>query len=122
MRLGNMLVEAKPTESGFQSTKASLIARYRDMELVSDLSELTVRNGKFGGYQLIRGTLAAYAAGRSFCVFCDSRRPDLIESWYRVIVGSNCLHDRNWQRRFWRSSSNSYLTSTASFRRFESQR
>ena len=33
----------------------------------------------------IRGTLAAYATGRSFCVLCDSRRPDLIEGWYRVM-------------------------------------
>ena len=37
------------------------------------------------GYQLIRGVLAAYATGGSFCVLCDARRPDLIESWYSVM-------------------------------------
>ena len=37
------------------------------------------------GYQLIRGVLAAYATGGSFCVLCDARRPDLIENWYAVI-------------------------------------
>jgi hypothetical protein len=85
MALGHLLVEAKLTESDFQSAKASLIFRYRDLQTVFDLSELPSRNGKQGGYQLIRGTLAAYATGRSFCVFCDARRPDLIESWYRVM-------------------------------------
>ena len=85
MRVGDLLVEAKLTESDFQSARTSLISRYRDLELVFDVSELPLRNGKQGGYQLIRGTLAAYATGGSFCVFCDSRRPDLIEGWYRVM-------------------------------------
>jgi hypothetical protein len=85
MRVGDLLVEAKLTESDFQRAKASLVTRYRDIESVFDLSELPVRNGKHHGYQLIRGTLAAYATGCSFCVFCDSRRPDLIEGWYRIL-------------------------------------
>jgi hypothetical protein len=33
----------------------------------------------------IRGVLAAYATGGSFCVLCDARRPDLIEDWYSVM-------------------------------------
>jgi hypothetical protein len=37
------------------------------------------------GYQLIRGVLAAYVTGGSFCVLSDARRPDLIESWYLVM-------------------------------------
>ena len=41
--------------------------------------------GIVSGYQLIRGVLAAYATGGSFCVFCDARRPDLIENWYSVM-------------------------------------
>jgi hypothetical protein len=41
--------------------------------------------GIVSGYQLIRGVLAAYATGGSFCVFCDARRPDLIENWYPVM-------------------------------------
>ena len=47
-----------------------------------DLTDFPLRNGKHCGYQLIRGTLAAYATGCSFCVFCDARCPDLIEAWY----------------------------------------
>jgi hypothetical protein len=85
MRLDQLLVEAKLTESDFQSARPGLISRYRDIETVFDLSELPSRDGKYRGYQLIRGTLAAYATGSSFCVFCDSRRADLIEGWYAVM-------------------------------------
>jgi hypothetical protein len=37
-------------------------------------------------YQLIRNVLAAHAAGNSFCVLHDARRPDLREEWYRVMA------------------------------------
>ena len=37
------------------------------------------------GYQLIRNTLAAYASEASFCVLCDARRRDLIETWYAIL-------------------------------------
>ncbi len=109
MKVGDLLVEAKLTESDFQFAKLGLISRYRDLETVFDLSDLPMWNGKQSGYQLIRGALAAYATECSFCVFCDARRPDLIEGWYRVMllfaslsfgVGSSCLHGRNWPRFF----------------------
>jgi hypothetical protein len=54
-------------------------------------------------YQLIRGVLAAYATGGSFCVLCDARRPDLIEDWYSIMraVRSRVLRCRlqllTWQ-------------------------
>lgn len=85
MKVSELLVEAKLTESNFQFSSMGLISRYRDLEAVFEVSELPIRNGKQCGYQLIRGALAAYATGRSFCVFCDSRRPDLVESWYRIM-------------------------------------
>jgi hypothetical protein len=85
MKVDNLLVEGKLTESDFQSARFDLICRYRDLELVFDLAELPMRNGMQGGYQLIRGTLAAYATRCSFCVFCDARRPDLVEAWYEVM-------------------------------------
>ncbi len=37
MRLGELLVEAKLTESDFQSARLGLIARYRDLESMFDL-------------------------------------------------------------------------------------
>jgi hypothetical protein len=85
MKIGEQLVEAKLTESDFQWASPNLISRYRDLETVFDRSELPTRNGKYGGYQLIRGTLAASSLGCSFCVFCDARRPDLIEDWYAIL-------------------------------------
>lgn len=90
MRIGDLLVEAKLTESGFQTAKASLVQRYRDLEAVFDPSQLPVQNGRYTAYQLIRGALAAYATGCSFCVLCDGRRPDLIEPWYQVLRAVQC--------------------------------
>jgi hypothetical protein len=40
----------------------------------------------YGGYQLIRNVLAAYAEGCSFCVVHDDRWPDLREAWYQVLA------------------------------------
>ena len=40
----------------------------------------------YAGYQLIRGVLAAHAAGSSFCVLHDERRSDLREEWFQVMA------------------------------------
>jgi hypothetical protein len=85
MQLGDLLVEAKLTESNFQHSSPRLIHRYRDLEEVFDTTSLPVADGKYTGYQLIRGTLAAHATGKSFCVLCDARRPDLSEGWFRIL-------------------------------------
>jgi hypothetical protein len=85
MKVDNLLVEAKLTESDFQSARFDLIRRYRDLETIFDLSELPMRDDRYNGYQLIRGILAAHAMECSFCVFCDARRPDLVEAWYGIM-------------------------------------
>lgn len=85
MKLGSLLVEAKLTESDFQTARPNMLSRYRDFETVFELADLPVRNGKHCGYQLIRSTLAACALDSSFCVLCDARRPDLIEVWFRIL-------------------------------------
>ncbi len=85
MKIGDVLVEAKLTESDFQWASPKLISRYCDLETVFDCSELPVRNGKYGGYQLVRCALAAHALDCSFCVLCDARRPDLIEVCYSIL-------------------------------------
>ena len=85
MRVGDLLVEAKLTESDFQTAKMGLVERYRDLREVFDADELPVCGGRVVGYQLIRGALAAYASGCSFCVLCDARRPELVEIWYAVM-------------------------------------
>jgi hypothetical protein len=40
----------------------------------------------YASYQLIRNVLAAHAAGASFCVIHDGRRPDLREAWFEVMA------------------------------------
>lgn len=84
MKLGELLIEAKLTEGDFQSARFDLIERYRDFREVFDVESIPVRRGSVSSYQLIRGVLAAFATGCSFCVLCDARRPDLIEDWYRI--------------------------------------
>jgi hypothetical protein len=117
LQLGNLFIEAKLTESNFQTASPRLIERYRDLETIfaierlpsklitsapthpptedfSDLEEPTTTKSPtparsrtiIQGYQLIRNVLAAFASDASFCVLCDARRHDLIETWYSVLA------------------------------------
>jgi len=87
MRLGDLLVEAKLTETGFQQARPKLLQRYRDFETVFDVTRLLWSpTGMVQGYQLIRNVLAAFAEEASFCVLCDARRQDLVEMWYSVLT------------------------------------
>ena len=89
--LGNLFVEAKLTETGFQNARLRLIERYRDLETVFDISRLPwTSDGIVQGYQLIRNVLAAFAGDASFCVLSDARRRDLIEVWYTVLSAVHC--------------------------------
>jgi hypothetical protein len=86
LQLGNLFLEAKLTESNFQTAAPRLIERYRDLEIIFDLTRLPRKpTGAIQGYQLIRNVLAAYASDAGFCVLCDTRRRDLIEIWYSVL-------------------------------------
>ena len=85
MRLGDLLVEAKLTESDFQTCSERHLARYRDVEEVFEREELPRNGERYASYQLIRNVLAAHALGNSFCVLLDGRRPDLLEQWYAVM-------------------------------------
>jgi hypothetical protein len=119
LQLGNLFIEAKLTESNFQTASPRLIERYRDLETIfaverlpkkiitsapthpptedfSDLEEPTSASSivptparsrtVIQGYQLIRNVLAAFASDASFCVLCDARRQDLIETWYSILA------------------------------------
>jgi hypothetical protein len=85
MKLGNMLFEAKLTESDFQSCNPAVLRGYRDFEEVFESSDLPEEGGKLVSYQLIRNVLAAHATDCGFCVLLDARRPDLMESWYAIL-------------------------------------
>jgi hypothetical protein len=120
LRLGTLLVESKLTESNFQQKAFSVLESYRDLEHVFDVTRLP-RAGKYClGYQLIRNVLAAFAAGSSFCVMLDRRRPDLLEEWYRIM---SCVEDAELRVRCkvltWQELS---LALPASLQRFLSQK
>ncbi len=84
LRLGDLLIEAKLTESDFQSAPMRLVERYLDFETVFDREALELTPTGVRSYQLIRGVLAAHALDTRFCVLCDRRRPDLIEAWHAI--------------------------------------
>jgi hypothetical protein len=85
MRLGDLLVEAKLTESDFQSAEKHVLQGYRDFAEVFDYENLPQTEDRYFSYQLLRNVLAAYALQYSLCVLVDTRRPDLVEGWYAVM-------------------------------------
>ncbi len=96
MVIGDLLVEAKLTESDFQTASKELVEQYRDFVKVFVRKELPRRNGRYEGYQLIRNVLAALATGSSFCLLADARRPDLREQWFAVM---RCVRDADLRTR-----------------------
>lgn len=85
LRLGDLLVEAKLTESHFQSAEKTVLLTYRNFVDVFDEKQLPQTDRRYLSYQLLRNVLAAYALQCSFCVLVDSRRPDLADAWYAVM-------------------------------------
>jgi hypothetical protein len=85
MRLGDLLIEAKLTESDFQKAPKAAVRAYRDFSEVFDGEDLPQTERDFLSYQLIRNVLAAHASGCTFCLLTDARRPELIETWYAVM-------------------------------------
>jgi hypothetical protein len=85
MKLDSLLVEAKLTESDFQAKSSQTLEAYRDFHAVFEPDHLSLDNGRYRSYQLIRNVLAAYATESSFCVMMDARRPDLREAWFEVM-------------------------------------
>ena len=74
MRLGDLLIEAKLTESDFQSAEKKTLLAYRDFVDAFDRQKLPQISKRYASYQLIRNVLAAYASDCSFCVLVDARR------------------------------------------------
>ncbi|ABF40920.1 hypothetical protein Acid345_1919 [Candidatus Koribacter versatilis Ellin345] len=85
MRWGDLLVEAKLTETDFQCCREELVERYRDFDELFDAKSLARGEAGYANYQLIRGVLAAASNDDRFCVIADARRPDLRERWFAVM-------------------------------------
>lgn len=99
-----LLIEAKLTETGFQTARAGLLARYPAFQDTFD-TELLPRNGRndFVGYQLLRNILAADHHGARFALIADARRSDLHEQAFRIFAATRMadlrsrLHLITWQ-------------------------
>jgi hypothetical protein len=85
LQLGNLLVEAKLTESDFQTARKEVLCGYRDFSEVFDREQLPQTDQHYLSYQLLRNVLAAHALQCSFCVLVDARRTDLVDAWYAVM-------------------------------------
>ncbi len=92
MRIGDLLVEAKLTESDFQSKSKAALEQYCSFAEVFDCRALPQTCERYLCYQLIRNVLAAHASGCAFCVLLDVRRPDLLDRWYTVMAAIR-IHD-----------------------------
>jgi len=97
MKIGCLLVEAKLTETNFQTQKKEIVEAYRDLGTVFEAGRLP-RNtlGDYISYQLIRNVLAAHELNASFCVLLDERRPDLKDAWYEIM---RCVVDTDLKTR-----------------------
>lgn len=85
MKVPDLLIEAKLTESDFQRAPKTAMAGYRDFLEVFETGQLRQNEHYYYSYQLIRNVLAAHASQCAFCVLLDARRPDLIDEWYDVM-------------------------------------
>lgn len=86
MKFGSLLVEAKLTESSFESCSIESMRRYPDFADIFRLAELPRSRREYQCYQLLRNVLAANAHNASFCLVTDARRTDLTEAWFRVVA------------------------------------
>jgi hypothetical protein len=97
LRIGDLLIEAKLTESDFQVARWKLAERYRDCDEIFDSVLLPRIGDKLRSYQLVRGILAAFADESSrYCLICDERRRDLVELWSEIL-GAIRRHDQRWR-------------------------
>ena len=105
MRLGDLLAEAKLTETNFQQRAVTAVECYRDFDAVFDRDSLPrsrpklrlVHDHDYGEvlvplpgdryecYQMIRNILAAYALQCRLCVLIHESRTDLLAQYHAVL-------------------------------------
>ncbi len=98
-----LFVEAKLSESDFQTGRPDLMARYTAFEECFQTALLPRSRGHFRSYQLLRSVLAAHHHSARFAVLLDGRRGDLLEDTYlvyRAVQDASLrsrLHVITWQ-------------------------
>jgi hypothetical protein len=113
MRLDDLLVESKLTESDFQRKDIAVVEAYRDFDVVFDREMLPHSRPKrrlehdpdLGDvlvevpcprYEMIRNVLAAYARQSCLCVLIHECREDVLEQYYAVL---RAVRDSNLRMR-----------------------
>ncbi len=100
---GDLLVEAKLSETDFQTVRPALLERYAEFQEVFDVGQLPCTRGQYRSYQLLRCVLAAHNGHARFAAFLDARRIDLLEDAFLVYRTVRCanlrsrLHVITWQ-------------------------
>lgn len=98
-----LLVEAKFSETDFQTARPELMARYPTFEETFATEMLPQVRGHWRSYQLLRCVLAAQHLDARFAVLLDARRTDLVEDAFLVYraVRDGALRSRlhvvTWQ-------------------------
>ena len=95
MCVGDLMVEAKLSETDFQTARPDLLARYEAFEEVFEVDRLPRSRTLFRGYQLLRGVMAAHHIDSRFAVFMDARRPDLQKQYFAVLAAIRYSHLRS---------------------------
>ncbi len=85
LRVEDLLIESKLTETGFTDKRIEVVERYCDFQAVFEPSTLPMLGGKYRHYQLLRNVLAAHHLGIRFRLICDERRYDLIDAVSCVV-------------------------------------
>ena len=80
LKVEDLLIEAKLTETGFTDKRIEVVERYCDFQAVFEPSTLPMLDGQYRHYQLLRNVLAAHHLGFRFRLICDERRDDLIDA------------------------------------------
>lgn len=100
---GDLLIEAKLSETDFQTARPELMHRYPKFASVFAADVLPRSRGLLRSYQLLRSVLVAHHLGARFAVLLDARRTDLVEDIflvYRAVQEADLrsrLHVLTWQ-------------------------
>jgi hypothetical protein len=84
LKLGHLMVEAKLTETDFQTTSARMIERYRDLGEVFDPGELMLSGDVVPGYQFV-STRRVPLRYENFA----AQRTSWVSAW-RILWPWNC--------------------------------
>ncbi|MEK6396623.1 MAG: hypothetical protein V4734_00925 [Terriglobus sp.] len=95
MCVGDLMVEAKLSESDFQTARPDLLARYEAFEDIFEVNRLPRSRAQFRSYQLLRGIIAAHHSDQRFAVLIDTRRPDLQKQYFAVLAAIRYSHLRS---------------------------